>query len=457
MNKTADVIIIGAGLSGLSTAHFLEKLNPSSIKILEKSDREGGAIKTFKDQGFQGEWGPHGFLDNTAESQELLHDIGLYDEAQHAPLGDFHRYICRNGSLISLPQSLPTVLRTPLVSWHGKLRVLADLWKRPQGENQTIAQWVEYRFGKEILPLADAAISGTFAGDFSRLSIDAVMPGVRALEKESGSVICGLIKKKRAAKGKKLDRLPAMLNFPQGMEKLTATLAQGKNIQFNSFVNNITREDGLWRVRTEAGSFSGKDLVLALPVNQSLKLLASFKPPPIASVPTSKIINVVMGLPASAKIPFGFGYLAPEKENRFAIGAMFTSQMFPSRSPKNTGLLEILVGGRRHPERLSLSDDEIIAGVKKDIEQLIDIPDAPLFTRVLRSEHGIPQPEMDHLALLKWRQQMEQDFAGLHLCGFGWDGIGMNDMIKSAKKTAAAVNAGDTRQTEDAKVKPVYF
>jgi oxygen-dependent protoporphyrinogen oxidase len=64
---------------------------------------------------------------------------------------------------------------------------------------------------------------------------------------------------------------------------------------------------------------------------------------------------------------------------------------------------------------------------------------------------------MDHLSLLEWRHQMETDLAGLHICGFGWDGIGMNDMIKSAKKTATAIQAGGERQTEEAKVKPVYF
>ena len=459
MTTFSNVLIIGGGLSGLSTAHFLNKLSkaPSSTTIIEKSNRAGGAIQTFKEQGFQGEWGPHGFLDNTPESQELLQDVGLYDEAQHAPLGDFRRFICRNGRLAALPQSLPTALKTPLISWPGKLRILADLWKQPHPENQTIAEWVDYRFGKDILSLADAAISGTFAGDFSRLSIDAVMPGIRALEKETGSVLRGLIKKKKNAKGKKLSRLPAMLNFPEGMEKLISTISQGKTIKYNSFVKNIIRENDLWQVNTETGNFTCQDLILALPVNQALKLLASFKAPPVASIPTAKIVNLVMGLPATAKIPYGFGYLAPEEENRFAIGAMFTSKMFPKRSPENTGLLEILIGGRRHPERLTLPDDQIIKLTRQDISQLIEMPDPPLFTRVLRSDHGIPQLEMDHPALLEWRHKMETEFSGLHICGFGWDGIGMNDMIKSAKKTAAAVKAGGVRQSEDAKVKPVYF
>lgn len=458
MENFSDVIIIGGGLSGLSAAHFLHKILPDSdITIIEKTERPGGAIQTFKDQGFQGEWGPHGFLDNTPESQELLRDIGLYDEAQQAPLGDFYRYICHHGSLVRLPQSLKTVLKTPLVSFAGKLRVLADLWKRPHLADQTIEDWVAYRFGRAILPLADAAISGTFAGDFSKLSIDAVMPGVRSLEKETGSVLRGLIKKKREGKGKKLDRLPAMLNFPEGMERLTSTLAVAKKIKYNTFVKGIIKAEENWEVQTDQGNFTCTDLIMAVPVNQTLQLLASFKAPPVASIPAAKIINVVMGLPSSAKIPYGFGYLAPEIEKRFAIGAMFTSHMFPSRSPQGERLMEVLVGGRRHPERLSLSDSEIVEQVTKDLLPLIDMPEPPLFTRVLRPEHGIPQLEMDHPALLAWRQKMESELAGLHICGFGWDGIGMNDMIKSAKKTALAVQAGGLRENEEAKVKPVYF
>ncbi len=460
MENSYDVIIIGAGLSGLSAAHFLAKLSHADLRvaIIEKTSRPGGAIKTFNSEGYQGEWGPHGFLDNTPESQELLRDIDLYREAQQAPLGDFFRYICHRGHLERLPQSLSTALKTPLIPLGGKLRVMADLWKRPKMEDQTIADWVNYRFGPAILPLADAAVSGTFAGDFNRLSIDAVMPGVRALEKETGSVLRGIIKKKRVARGgaSKLARLPSMLNFPAGMERLVKALADKKEIKYNAAVKGV-RRDKIWTVSTEAGEFKAAQLIMALPVNQALRLLTAFKAPPVVEIPTARIINVVMGLPDSARVPYGFGYLAPEREHRFAIGAMFTSHMFPGRSPRACRLIEVLVGGRRHPEHLSLSDSEIEGQAVEDIRSLIDLPEPPLFTRVLRTEHAIPQLEMDHPALLRWRRSMESDLPDLYICGFGWDGIGMNDMIKSARKTAAAVVAGGERQVEELQVKPVYF
>jgi oxygen-dependent protoporphyrinogen oxidase len=459
MENCHDVLIVGAGLSGLSAAHFLQKLSPAlDVVLLEKDSRPGGAVMSFKEKGFQGEWGPHGFLDNTPESQEILHDTGLYARCQQAPLGDFFRYVCHRGKLERLPQSLKTVFTTPLVPFFGKIRVVADLWKKPKEEDQTIGDWVAYRFGRHLLPLVDAAVTGSFAGDFNRLSIDAVMPGVRRLEKEAGSVLRGLVrKKKQGAASKKKMRLPAMLNFPQGMEKLIDTLAENRNIQLNTQVQEIGREGGAWVLGTDKGKLRGKSLLLALPVNAALRLLGHLKEPPAKEIPVSRIINVVMGFTDTAKIPYGFGYLAPERENRFTLGAMFTSHMFPDRAPKGHVLIEALVGGRRHPERLELSDQELIDKVYADVRQLIELPEQPVFTKVLRPKHGIPQLEMGHGKLQEWRQTLEEEFGGLYLSGFGWDGIGMNDMIKSAKKAAQALQAGGQTVQEEAKVKPVYF
>lgn len=454
METSHELIIVGAGLSGLSAAHFVLKANPGlDVLLLEKASRSGGAVQSFHEKGFLAEWGPHGFLDNNPESQELLKDTGLDQVAQKAPLGNFVRYLCHNGELVALPQNPKILLRTPLLSFGAKLRLLADLWKKPKSEDQTVGDWAAYRFGKAVLPLVDAAVTGTFAGDFKRLSIDAVMPGVRQLEKEYGSVLRGLIKKKKKGEGPR--RLPAMTSFPQGMEQLVKVLASSKNIQFDTGVNSIHRIDNAWRIETSKGAFITANLILALPVNRALKLLAPFSPP-VASIPEARIVTVVLGFTDKAKVPYGFGYLAPEKENRFALGALFSTHMFPGRAPQGNIMLEALVGGRRHPERLELDDDTLVRRTYEDLSQVLELPEPPCFARVLRSQSGIPQLEMDHPALLKWRSELERNTPGLSVCGFGWDGIGMNEMIKAAKKTAEQSNTGISKH-EEAQVKPVYF
>ncbi|MDH4322309.1 MAG: protoporphyrinogen oxidase, partial [Desulfobulbaceae bacterium] len=214
MEESHQVIIIGGGLSGLATAHFLNKQRPGiDLVLLEGGSRPGGAVRSFSEEGFLAEWGPHGFLDNIDESRELLADTGLDREAQRAPLGKFLRYVCHRGRLVALPQGPQQLLTTPLLSPLGKLRLLGDLWIRPVTDEQSLGQWAAHRFGAEVLPLVDAAATGTFAGDYQRLSIDAVMPGVRKLEMEAGSLLRGLRNKKKAAGGKKPGQMPSMVSL----------------------------------------------------------------------------------------------------------------------------------------------------------------------------------------------------------------------------------------------------
>ncbi len=458
MEKIYDVIIVGAGISGLAAAHFLKKMNPEcSFLLLEKSDRAGGAIQSYKKDGFLAEWGPHGFLDNAPESREILEDTGLYEEAQQAPLGDFHRYVCHRGKLVQIPQKPKKILITPLLTPWGKLRVLADFWIKPDQRDQTLGQWAGRRFGKGVLPLVDAAVTGSYSGDYNKLSIDSVMPGLRKLEMENGSVIRGLIRKLRGKKAKITDRLPAMNNFPQGLERLVEVLSRGKNIVFSTGVEKIYKDGALWKVKTGTEVLSARNVNVALPVNSGLSLLSSLKKAPMGAVPVSRICNVVMGFTDRAKIPYGFGYLAPECEKRFTLGVMFSSHMFPNRAPDGKVLIEALVGGRRHPERLDLDDEQIVSSVYEDIRRLMDLPEKPIFTKVLRPASGIPQLEMDHPKMMDYRKELEGNNAGLYVTGFGWEGVGINDMIKAARKTSEAICAGGRGAEGTAPVKPVYF
>lgn len=451
----SDVLIIGAGLSGLSCAHFLKKYKPSlKVIVLEQSGRAGGVIDSCRLDGFLAEAGPHGFLDNKPESQEILRDLQLDSQLLKAPLGNFKRYLCKKGRLVALPQGPVDLITSPLLSFPAKLRLLAEPFIKPVPGHPTVSQWTETRFGKGVLPLVDAAVTGTFSGDFTKLSMDAVMPGVRLLEKEHGSLLKGMMAKKKEKKD--AAPLPSMGNFPEGMVTLVNRLADAADILFDHAVQAINVQDGGFEVQTAAGKrFSCSSLVSGLPMNAGLKLLAGFKPP-VAHIPESTICNVVLGFKDTGFLPKAFGFLVPECEERFVLGCMFTSGMFPGRAPEGHVLLEVLVGGRRHPERLQLSDEEVIRQTIYDLGELLDLPGEPVLSRVMRPTGGIPQLEEDHLRLLKWRKTLETQQSGLHICGFGWDGIGVNDATKSARQ--AALNIIDGRgEDAEVSVKPVYF
>ncbi|OGQ95367.1 MAG: protoporphyrinogen oxidase [Deltaproteobacteria bacterium RIFOXYD12_FULL_57_12] len=461
MDKPYDVVIIGAGLSGLALAHFIKKMRPQTeLLILEKDGRPGGAIRSHHEAGYLAEWGPHGFLDNAEASREILTDTGLDAEAQKAPLGSFVRYICQDGRLALIPQNPRKIIASNLLPLTAKLRVVADLWRQPQRTEQTVGQWAAHRFGARILPFVDAVFTGTYAGDIDRLSIDAVMPGIRRLELAHGSVFRGLLAKRRQMKktGPKKNGLPAMVSFPAGMEQLVERLADPAAIRCHCAVHHLTQQNGLWEVRTTETLYQARAVAVALSINQALALLAaSGMTPPVERLPEARIANVVMGFGSPAEIPFGFGYLAPEREQRFALGALFSTHMFPGRAPAGRMMLEALVGGRRHPERVDLPDDQLIRQTYEDLRQLIHLPEPPCFARVLRPGAGIPQLELGYPALLAWRDRLQQNCQGLYICGFGWEGIGINDMTKAARATATALGQGTAAAGGQAAVKGIYF
>jgi len=454
-----DTLIIGGGLSGLAAAHFLRRLAPSHrLVILEASQRPGGVIKSHKRDSFLSEQGPHGFLDNCPESQEMLQALNLDRERVVAPLAQHVRYVYLHGRLNLIPQSPGKIIMAPLISWPAKLRLIAELWQKPLPDDATVAEWVERRFGKELLPYTDAVFTGTWAGDYEKLRLAAVMPGLRALEVTHGSVTRGLlhIMRQKKAVGEKA-RMPAMTSFPGGMERLPERLAEdfipAGELLTDCPALAIGRDNGLWRARTAGGDFMAHSLVIALPVNTALRLLRGYAETPVEAIPEAFIKNVVTAF-AGQKLPPGFGYLAPEVEKRYTLGSLFSSNMFAGRAPAGHILCETLVGGRRHLERYE--EEDSLTPALAEMSHTLGLSGQPVYTETLRSLGGIPQLEEDADKLLAWHDRLVAKNPGLFVCGFGWNGIGVNDMIKAAKAVAMARLAGEhSRQT--AEVKKIYF
>ena len=469
MNKKYQTIILGGGLSGLTVAHKLQLHNPHHrFCILEKTGTTGGVIRTNHDRGYITERGPHGFLDNCAESRLLLSETGLDRECVKAPLMDFVRYVYLNGKLNLIPQTPGKILRAPLISWQAKFRVLAELWQPILDGEPTVAKWINHRFGPALLPFLDAVYTGTYAGDFNRLTIDSVMPGARALEKEYGSVLRGLVstmlhKKRQGKEGNKSKlTMPAMTSFPSGMQRLPDRLAEeltvGQDLQLDTNVTSVQSQEKGWLVTTSKGIFQAQNLIFALPINAALKLLGGIDPTlPENSVPETWIATVVFGFDDSVKLPPGFGYLTPEQEQRFSLGSLFSSNMFPGRAPKGHIVFETLVGGRRHPEKLELDDTTLTAKALEDVREILKLKRDPAYTTVLRSSGGIPQLEKNYPQLLAWRQNFLADHPGLHILGFGWEGIGLNDMMKSASRAAEAVLSSSATDRHGVELKGIYF
>ena len=69
--QQTDILIIGAGLTGLTTGFWLTRAG-KDIHILEKADRVGGQIHTFREKDFVYESGPNTGVVSYPEVAELF-------------------------------------------------------------------------------------------------------------------------------------------------------------------------------------------------------------------------------------------------------------------------------------------------------------------------------------------------------------------------------------------------
>lgn len=89
-----DVIIIGAGLGGLTAGAKLAK-EGKKVLLLEQHNRPGGCATTFKRKDFTLEVGLHEMdgLDPADMKTKVFNDLGVFDEVQFLKLPEFYHFV----------------------------------------------------------------------------------------------------------------------------------------------------------------------------------------------------------------------------------------------------------------------------------------------------------------------------------------------------------------------------
>ena len=75
MKDRERVVIVGAGMAGLTAAAYLTR-DDYDVLLLEKNDRIGGLVHTFNQGGFSFDTGPRAFV-NSGMVKPILKDLGL--------------------------------------------------------------------------------------------------------------------------------------------------------------------------------------------------------------------------------------------------------------------------------------------------------------------------------------------------------------------------------------------
>jgi oxygen-dependent protoporphyrinogen oxidase len=452
-----DVLIVGGGISGLATLHFLRtRKQDRSAHLFEADNRLGGTIRTDHIDGYSFDWGPNGFLDREPLTLQLCNELGLDDSLERANANVSKRFILREGRLREVPMSPKEFFKADILGWPGKLRVLREPFasRRPNGIDESIYDFGKRRIGREAADyLIQPMVSGVFGGVASRLSLKSCFPVMRDMEDKYGSLFKAMIAKAREARasGKKPGG-PAgpggwLTSFYGGLDKLIERFQHiyGDAITRGKSVSSVeARNDGYEVTFSDGDTAWAKTVVLATPSYQAARIVLSLSPSlkeSLEKIPYAPIAVVCTGYSGhQVRLNLdGFGFLVPSKEKRRILGSIWTSSIFDNRSPGGKVQFRTMVGGDGDHESMALTDQELLATVQNDLGQMLGITGQPEIVRIYRWQYGIPQYRIGHSGIMATIESELSRFPNLHLASNAYYGISLNDCVKQAYRVVEQI------------------
>jgi oxygen-dependent protoporphyrinogen oxidase len=445
------VIIVGAGISGLSTAHALLQRRPDlDLQVLEADSRLGGKVWTDPTpEGYICEGGVNGFLSKEPKTLQLAEALDLAPETSFD--ASRKRFVYRKGKLHALPESPPAFLTSGLMSPGGRLRVFAEPFiRRGSVDDETLSAFATRRLGREAAEaLIDPMASGVFAGNSSNMSLKSCFPRIHEVEQEFGSLIRGLITLQRRARkaGKKNVPGPGpggkLTSFAGGMGVLTDTLASklGDRLRLSTPVEGIERTGNRFHLQLRRGVDEADLLIMAIPAWAQAGLLRDLSLPLadlMSGIPYPSLSVCCFGYDAGRMPPpmRGFGFLVPSAEQRDVLGTVEDSSVFPGRAPEGAVLLRSMVGGARASEKALLPDGQLIDLVRAELKAILGVDRDPDLVRIYRHLRAIPQYMVGHSARLAAIDEELKQHAGLVLTGNAFHGVSLNDCVANADRLA---------------------
>jgi oxygen-dependent protoporphyrinogen oxidase len=467
------VAIVGAGISGLAAAFYLERAQRAGAEVeyilFERDRRPGGVMRTDRVGGCLVEAGPDSFLTEKPWALTLCRDLGIEDQLIGSNDARRKTYIVTRGRLVTIPDGLqfmvPTrilpILTTRLFSLGSKLHMAREWFARPrpEGVDESVATFVERHYGREMVErMADPLLAGVYGGEASRLSVRAVLPRFLEMEKKHGSLSRAMLKARKHAERRQGPPRPLFSSLKDGMQQLVDALLgriEKRALRLDTALMGLARRGERWLVTPAGGPAEEFDAVLvATPAHVAAELLREASPQlagQLAGIRYSSSVTVALGYEAAKLseterrvLAEGFGFLVPRAEGRRMLACTFVHNKFPHRVPEGWLLLRVFLGGANveNPEGssvLELKDEEILKAVGEELRAILGLGAAAGFSRVYRWPRAMAQYDVGHLERVAEIERLRGSLPGLALAGNAYSGIGVPDCIRTGMEAATSI------------------
>jgi oxygen-dependent protoporphyrinogen oxidase len=464
----ASVVIVGAGIAGLSAAWELTgaKRGPDSdsprVEIIEANSRVGGVLHTTEFAGRTIDLGADGFLARRPEAVALITELGCSNQLEAIDASGASLWL--RGALDELPTGL--VLGIPTSS--GQLAGVKGLSVRARldaardqrlpihiavGDDATIGDIVRTKLGRELAyQFIEPMVGGIQAGRIDQLSARSVFPALLTAAQKGGS----LMKALRSVPASAPEVTGPIFNsLLDGVGSLPLELAEqlrrrGVVLRTGVAVTALRRTPSgnyPWEVDTASTTTPADVVVLATPAPTVARLLGSLDPAleRLSSVSSAGAAIITFSVPrhAIALPATGTGVLVPLGTSWSGEGSMmvtaltFLDRKWPHLRRDDDVLLRAHVGRIDDERWVQSSDEELTERVAAELRVLLSKFDDTFSSVVQRWPAGLPQYYLGHDTLVTNANAAAATIR-VALCGNAYDGVGIPASIGSGRRAGSA-------------------
>ncbi|WP_199897002.1 protoporphyrinogen oxidase [Halarchaeum acidiphilum] len=375
-SRDVDVAVVGAGITGLALTHALAERGVPSV-ALEATDEAGGVIDSKPlDDGLVAERGPNR-IRLTEGVERLVDAAGLRDDLLVAD-DDLPLYVYAGGRLREVPFDLSTLVRTDLLPWHAKLRLLAEPIADDVRSDESVGHAVRRLVGETTYRnLVEPIFGGTYGSDPDRMPVEHALPALRRLRAEHGSLLPPLFRRLRGA-----GETPPPVSLPGGLQRLPTALADryDDRVRLGTPATGIERDGDRYVVSTPDGRVTADDVVLTVPAPAAADLLDGVAPTSAAALGELTYNPLAIVTMYSDARREGFGYQVRRTESLRTLGVSWHHSLF-GRTGQYTAFLGGMADGRiveMDPEdvgEIAAEEFEVVmdaAAHVRDVAQMTD-------------------------------------------------------------------------------------
>ena len=443
-----DALVVGGGISGLAIAHCLAR-SGLTVEVWEGAERVGGKIRTVEKEGYQLESAASMVMNFRSEVNRFLRSAKL-ESSKCSRTPGTSRYVLNAGQLCEVPSSLGDLLRTPLFSPAGKLRLLAEpLVPRGWNPHESVAEFVTRRLGKEFLEkVFEPYLAGPLASDVDFAEARATMPRLTALEQRYGSLALGALIKKLGRHGNACR--PEVFSFSGGMGSLAVNLSSqgGFRIRNNLPVSEVWPVRGGWMTQGGVGDTArkifSKHLVLSTPSDAAAGMVDGLDPELARLLRAIEYapVNVVHTGFDRARIRHplnGSGFLVPRRSGFTPNGCLWMSSLFPDHAPADQVLLSSYLGGARNPAVVDWDATRSLDAVMHMLRASLGIKVEPNMLHIESHARALPLYHGAYSQRLLAINRRLEVLPGLHLEANYKGGVSVRDRILCADVVAGRI------------------